>query len=173
MNDFSINDEKSQKISVDEDAILLLSTFLLKDGKKIATSESITGGLLSSSFVDIPGSSLWFSSGLVSYSDEIKEKILGVKEKTIEKYSAVSKECAIEMARNTLSLFSSDVAISTTGYAGPTGDNVGLVYIAVATKDGLLDVKEFKYDKLLSRHDIRILTVNDAVKFVLKTVFGI
>lgn len=158
---------------INEDNILLLSTFLLNANERIATAESITGGMIASAFTDIPGSSDWFLSGIVSYSDAIKHKVLGVKEKTLVKYTAVSKECAAEMARGVLVLLDSDVAIATTGYAGPSGENIGEVFISVATKKGTLGVKEMHYDKALSRSEIRTEVVNDAVLLALKTAFGL
>lgn len=160
-------------VRINEDNILLLSTFLLNANEKICTAESITGGMIASAFTDVPGSSEWFLSGVVSYSDEVKHKVLGVKEKTLEKYTAVSKECALEMVRGVLSLLDADVALATTGYAGPSGENVGKVFIAVMRKNGSVDVKEMNYSKSLSRSSIRNAVVNDAVLFALRSVFDL
>jgi len=111
-------------------------------GKKVytlATAESCTGGLLSSRIVDIPGASDFFSAGAVSYSNEAKENILGVKHETLLEYGAVSAETAAEMADGAAKLLNADFALSTTGIAGPTGGTpekpVGLVFYGLHTAE--------------------------------------
>lgn len=105
----------------------------------LATAESCTGGLIAHRITETPGSSAYFKGGIVAYSNEIKEQLLGVKHETLEQYGAVSEETAIEMARGCLTKMGVDYAIATTGIAGPTGGTDekprGLVYIAVAKKN--------------------------------------
>lgn len=106
---------------------------------KISTVESCTGGLISKMITDVSGSSEVFDCGICSYGNNIKEKIVGVKNETLKKYGAVSKETALEMAKGVKSISSSDIAVSTTGIAGPGGGSpdkpVGTVYICILFND--------------------------------------
>ncbi len=115
---------------------------LLKEKKLwIATAESCTGGLISHILTNIPGSSEYFKGSVVAYSNEVKMNVLGVKEETLRKYGAVSEQTAKEMADGVRNLLNVDIAISTTGIAGPGGGTptkpVGLVYAGIATPDGV------------------------------------
>lgn len=100
----------------------------------ISFAESITGGMLSSCFVDVPGASKVYLGSAVCYSDYAKESVLNIPHSIIEKHSAVSYKCAYYMAKSTLKLYNSDYAVATTGYAGPTGNPVGECFVAIATK---------------------------------------
>lgn len=121
----------------------------------VATAESCTGGLVASRITDVSGSSEYFKEGYVTYSNEIKHKILGVSKKTLEEYGAVSQECAFEMAQGLMKQTNCDLAICTTGIAGPTGGSktkpVGLVYIAVKYHDKIV-IREFKLNPKLQRN---------------------
>ena len=100
----------------------------------ISTCESLTGGKFVEKLVSVPGASKNVKGAVVTYTNEIKIKVVGVKEQTIEKYGVVSEEVAIEMAQRTNILMNTDVCISFTGNAGPTvldGKKVGLVYCSV------------------------------------------
>ncbi len=119
---------------------------LLKEKKlTISTAESCTAGLLSFRLTSIPGSSEYFAGGLSSYSNDIKTGVLGVKEEVITRFGAVSEESAIGMAKACAEKFRTDIAISITGIAGPSGGSkekpVGLVYIAIDYKG---ETKTFK-----------------------------
>lgn len=108
---------------------------LLKEKKLIlATAESCTGGLIAKRITDVSGSSGVFECGMVSYSNRIKHEILSVKNETLEKYGAVSEECAREMVHGLLRVSGADIGVAVTGIAGPSSDDtnkpVGLVYIA-------------------------------------------
>ncbi len=106
---------------------------------KIAVAESCTGGLLSHILTQLPGSSAFFETGIVSYSAKAKEEILGVPIETITSYGVVSEETARVMAERVRTLAGSDFSISTTGNLGPEvleGKNRGLIYIAVSSKSG-------------------------------------
>lgn len=101
-----------------------------KEKRTLAAAESCTGGLVASRIVEIPGASDMFGCGIVSYWEETKKAVLGVSQKTLEEKTAVSCECALEMAHGVQRLSGADVAVATTGYAGPGGEKVGLVYVA-------------------------------------------
>lgn len=109
----------------------------IKSNKKIAVAESCTGGLIASEIVSISGSSNCFNCGVVCYSNEMKEQILGVEKETLSQFSAVSPQVAKQMAQGVRKIAKADIGISTTGIAGPTSqdDNkpVGLVYVGIST----------------------------------------
>lgn len=100
----------------------------------ISLAESLTGGLLCGKLINYPGISKVLLEGIVSYSIEAKINRLGVKAETIEKYTDVSSQVAIEMAKGVAEFSKSDIGISTTGIAGPTGSPLGLVYIGFYIK---------------------------------------
>jgi len=116
-------------------------TLLDKNKQKITTAESCTGGLIASLLTEIPGSSSAFEAGFVTYSNEIKSKILSVPLKTIESFGAVSQETVIAMANGALSQSSADLVIAVSGIAGPGGSTpdkpVGTVWIAWGGKNDL------------------------------------
>ena len=127
-----------------------LGILLSKRGKTLSTAESCTGGLIAKTITDIPGSSRYFAGGVVSYSNEIKSKVLRVGRVLLEKHGAVSEEAALAMAKGVQALMHTDCAIAVTGIAGPDGGSakkpVGLVYIAVANgKD--IEVKRYVFHK--------------------------
>jgi nicotinamide-nucleotide amidase len=105
---------------------------------RIAVAESCTGGLIASRLTDVPGSSAYFLQGVVTYSNESKMRLLGVSQATLEQYGAVSEPVAEEMARGCLLASGADIAVSTTGIAGPSGGSekkpVGTVCIGIARK---------------------------------------
>ena len=87
----------------------------------ISTAESCTGGMIATSLTAIAGSSDVVNGGIVSYTNQVKHNVLGVKTETLEKYSAVSEECTREMAEGVAKLLKTEVSVSVSGYAGPTG----------------------------------------------------
>lgn len=111
----------------------------IESGQKIAVAESCTGGLIASNIVSISGSSNCFNCGVVCYSNEMKTQILGVKRETLSIFGAVSPEVAEQMAQGVRKISKSDIGISTTGIAGPTGQGdkkpVGLVYVGISTNN--------------------------------------
>ncbi|MGA9349576.1 MAG: CinA family protein [Anaerolineae bacterium] len=117
----------------------IVGRLLTEQGLTIAVAESCTGGLIAHRLTNVSGSSAYFMGGVVAYSNEVKEQVLGVSGETLSVHGAVSEECAREMARGARRLFGTDVAISSTGIAGPTGGTpqkpVGLVYMALAAQD--------------------------------------
>lgn len=118
---------------------------LVENGKTVACAESCTGGLIAKLITDIPGSSEVFHLGAVTYSNDIKNKFLGVDEKTLETYGAVSEQTAIEMAQNIRRLAGADFGISSTGISGPGGDGIcneaGLSFTAVSTAGKTVCIK--------------------------------
>ncbi len=118
---------------------------LAESRKSIAVAESCTGGLVASRLTDVPGSSVYFLQGVVSYANRSKVRLLGVSPETIERHGAVSEAVAEEMARGCLAKSGADVAVSTTGIAGPSGGTpekpVGTICIGIAGKlpDGGID----------------------------------
>jgi len=108
---------------------------LAEKGKTLAVAESCTGGYLAKRITDIPGASQVFACGIVSYSNDIKRRILGVRAQTLEAYSAVSEQVACEMAQRVRQIGGADIGLAATGYAGP-GEGAGLSYIAIDSEDG-------------------------------------
>ena len=104
----------------------------------LATAESCTGGLIGKLLTDIPGSSAVYMGGVISYTNLVKHRVLGVEQETLDVCTAVSRETAHEMARGARSVCGADVGISVTGFAGPDADEsgrpVGLVYTAIDTE---------------------------------------
>ena len=109
-------------------------------GLTLGSVESMTGGLFSAKFTEIPGSSAVFKGTIVTYATEEKISIVGVKKETIDKFGVVSKEVAMEMAELGRKLLNVDVCVSVTGNAGPTAEPgqkpVGCFYVGVSSKKG-------------------------------------
>lgn len=126
----------------------------------VSTAESITGGLISSLITDAPGSSVYFLGSIVSYSNFVKENILGVSHDLINKEGAVSSKVCLSMAEKARRIFKSDFALSATGFAGPTSDehdrDVGHVYTGIVGPDGFTEVYEKKF--IGTRADIKFRT---------------
>ena len=137
---------------------------LLANGLTLTCAESCTGGLLAARLVNVPGSSEVFKSGLVTYSNKAKRKLLGVKKSTLHKHGAVSAQTAEEMAKGAAFISKCDVTVSVTGIAGPDGGTeekpVGLVYIACCIK-GKVTVKEYHFSG--SREKVRTSAVSAAL----------
>jgi len=128
----------------DHEAIKALAQALVAEltaaSKAVATAESCSGGWVAKAITDIPGSSLVFHYGIVSYSNGAKESLLGVNIDTLEKHGAVSEAVVAEMAEGALHLSGADVAVAVSGVAGPDGGSkdkpVGMVWFAWAVRDG-------------------------------------
>ena len=112
---------------------------LIEKNLKITSAESCTGGLFASSITSISGSSGCFEGSFVTYSNEIKNKLINVKKETLSNYGAVSKECVIEMAENSRQIMDADISIAISGIAGPDGGSeekpVGLVWICLSAEN--------------------------------------
>lgn len=156
-------DEMFEKLSpylFDNPIEIELGIKLKKMGWTISTAESCTGGLISKTITDAPGSSAYLMGNAVTYSNQAKMKLLGVNPETLEKFGAVSEQTALEMVQGCAKLFGTDCAISTTGIAGPDGGTadkpVGLVYIGILTPKG---AKIFRQIFSGTRQDVRHRTL--------------
>lgn len=121
----------------------------------LAVAESLTGGYFQEKVTDIPGASRWFKGGIVSYTNEVKQNVLNVREETLNREGAVSAACAQEMAANVKRILDADVGISFTGVAGPDpseGKEPGTVFCGLALAD---DVKSFQFHFSGNREAIR------------------
>lgn len=135
-----------------------LGELLRQRQESIALAESCTGGLASSLLTDVPGSSEYLRGSVVSYTNEVKMRLAGVQAATLAAYSAVSGQCAREMALGAKALFGSDYGVGITGNAGPAaseGQPVGLVYIAVAHPGGVL-CREHRFRSTRTENKLRI-----------------
>lgn len=143
---------------------------LRKNHLTVAAAESCTGGLVAAKLTSVAGASEVISFSMTTYSNDVKIKKLGVSAQTIEKFGAVSEQTAREMAQRISELASSDIGVGVTGVAGPSmseGKPVGLVFVAVAFKDGThiekLELKDLK------REEIREKAAEKALELVLET----
>ena len=158
--------------------ILIIANKLVKitNEKKItlSTAESCTGGLIAAAITEIPGSSSVFHRGYVTYSNFAKQQVLNVQSHELEKFGAVSKEVASQMAMGAKLTSNVDISIAVTGIAGPSGGTVekpiGTVCIALAFKENI-KVKDFLFKG--DRTEIRMSTVRTALEIVVKEINGI
>lgn len=146
---------------------------LTKRGLTITTAESCTGGLIGATLVNVSGVSNVYHQGFITYANEAKHAELGVKNKTLKKYGAVSRQTARQMAKGAAKHAKADVAVAVTGIAGPGGGTeekpVGTVFIGCYVK-GVTKVKEFHFEG--TRSEIRELTVKNALAFVYRQIIG-
>ena len=144
-----------------------IGKILIKKNLTISTTESCTGGLLSSKLTDISGSSAYIKLNLITYANEAKNKMLGVSLNTLNAFGAVSEECAYEMAKGLYNLTNSDICVSTTGIAGPTGGTiekpVGLMYSTIYTPQKCKTYK-IQVNSMLSRTEIKKAFVEEVLK---------
>ncbi|HEX9971039.1 MAG TPA: CinA family protein [bacterium] len=137
----------------------------------LATAESCTGGLIAKLITDIPGSSEVFVGGIVSYSNDMKEKWLGVSHETLEKFGAVSEKTVSEMLDGILKQTGSDLGIAVSGIAGPGGGTlekpVGTVYIGIAFH-GQKIIEQCFFQG--SREDVRIASAKKAANMIVKMI---
>lgn len=139
----------------------------------LSVAESCTGGLIAKRITDIPGCSDVFFGGCVTYTNEVKQRLLGVSAETLDAHGAVSSETAIEMARGVRERTGSDIGISATGIAGPGGGTdetpVGTVFLGISTKDGE-SYRKLSLSARRSREFIRIVAATNAYDMVLKYI---
>lgn len=124
-------------MTLEEEVVSLLN----QKGLTLTAAESCTGGLIAKRLTDVSGASAVFHGSLVTYSNRLKEKWLGVQAETLQTYGAVSAQTAREMALGARKAADADLAVAVTGIAGPNSDDtnkpVGLVFIALADKDSV------------------------------------
>jgi len=122
-----------------------IQQYLYDQGKTLATAESCTGGRIAEAIISVPGASNYFKGGVISYTNEVKEHLLGVDPQVIEEKTAVCEEVAIQMVKGVCKALDVDFAISATGIAGPGGGTpeipVGTIWLGYGSRD---DVHTFK-----------------------------
>ncbi|SHE30323.1 competence/damage-inducible protein A [Alkalibacter saccharofermentans] len=177
--------DKTDKIIVDrlkdnlfarEDISLngLVAKLLIDTSTTISLAESCTGGLITSRLTETAGISKCLHSSIICYSNDSKIQYLGVRKSTLEKYGAVSRECAEEMLKGLIKNNNTDMAVATTGIAGPTGGTedkpVGLVYVGIAYK-GNIHVEEHNISG--TRHRVQLKSANIALNLIRKQLIGL
>jgi nicotinamide-nucleotide amidase len=145
-----------------------VAELLIARGQTIVAAESCTGGWIAKVLTDIPGSSTWFECGVVAYSYEAKEALLGVQPQTIERTGAVSQETVVEMVSGALARYGASVAVAVTGIAGPGGATpgkpVGTVWIGWKRRGGYSRAELFHFEG--DREAVRRQTVGAALEGV-------
>jgi nicotinamide-nucleotide amidase len=153
-----------------QDAVLRL---LAEKHQTLATAESVTGGLVARSVCRVPGASEWFRGGIVAYVNEVKQELLGVPHTLIEEHGVVSAPVAEAMAVGCRDRFHTDLAVSTTGIAGPAGGTVdkpvGLVFVGLAWDGGS---KAFRFSWMGSRDEVQSRTAKMALNHVRLHLLG-
>jgi nicotinamide-nucleotide amidase len=143
-----------------------LGAALRRRGLTVATAESCTGGLIAGAITDVAGSSAWFDRGFVTYSNEAKTEMLGVRPETLAAHGAVSEATAAEMAAGALTKSRADLAVAVTGIAGPDGGSaakpVGSVCFGWARRDGAVDTRTWRFAG--DRAAVRAATVDAALR---------
>ena len=150
-----------------------MGRLLREQGKTLAVAESCTGGLVGERITEVPGSSDYFLGGVIAYSDRVKAALLGVSEPILREHGAVSEPVALAMAAGVRERLGADLAVSTTGIAGPGGGSeakpVGLVWVGFSSDDeNIAQVFEFPLDR--SRH--RMATAQVALDWVRRSLLG-
>ena len=155
-----------------EEAVMKL---LKEKPMTFSAAESCTGGELAKRFTDLPGASVFFLGGMVTYTNEAKAKLLGIDPALIEEKGAVSYEVAKEMAERARAVLGTDIGLGVTGLAGPDGDGVhevGTVFVSMATKDGTW-VRELHLGTFRTRSFIRRMAGNHAYDMMRRYLTGI
>ena len=149
-----------------------LGALLLERGEMLALAESCTGGWVGKAVTELPGSSAWFSAGFVTYSNDAKLRLLGVRAETLRTHGAVSAETAAEMAQGALTRGGTDWSLAVTGIAGPDGGSatrpVGLVWFAWSGRNGLLESESRIFAG--NRQAVRMQSVEHAVQGLLARI---
>jgi len=163
-----------EKVQMAGDGLALQESIVDRMREKnltLAVAESCTGGMLSSRIIDVAGVSDVYKAGFVTYANEAKQNLLGVKKETLMQYGAVSEQTAREMVLGAIKAAGADIALATTGIAGPGGGTrekpVGLVYIACGNADNIV-VEKCLFDG--SRSAIRQASVEHALLMLYKEI---
>lgn len=167
--DWMLKEQETDKKSLETQLVELLA----EKKYTITTAESCTGGMIAGTIVNVAGASDVLGEGYITYSNAAKEKLLGVRRETLERFGAVSEETAREMAEGAAKAAEAEVALSATGIAGPGGGTeekpVGLVYIGCFVR-GYTTVKKFEFTG--TRQENRMLTVENALQFALEKLLA-
>lgn len=141
---------------------------LYNNNETLGTAESCTGGRIAEAIIAVPGASQYFKGGIVSYTNEIKEKLLGVSHEVLEAQTAVCEEVAKEMVIGACNTLNVDYAISATGIAGPTGGTpeipVGTIWLGYGSKD---DVRTFQLTEDFGRDINLAIATNKALHLLI------
>ncbi len=144
-----------------------ISEMLYRSEKTMGTAESCTGGRIAEAIISVPGASNYFKGGIVSYTDEVKENLLGVNHEVLLEQTAVCEEVARQMVLGAIKTLHVDYAVSATGVAGPTGGTaenpVGTIWLAYGSKD---DVRTVKLTKDYGRDINLAIATNTALKSI-------
>ena len=150
-----------------------IGKILTDKGLTLTVAESCTGGLVNSRLTDVSGSSAYIKQGFVVYSNEAKREYLGVSERTLKKYGAVSEQTVSEMLDGVLKNTKSDLALAISGIAGPKSDDtqkpVGLVFLGAADKNNKI-IRKFQSEKLLERVEMKKLFADKALELLLEFI---
>ena len=150
-----------------------LFDYLIKERITVCTAESCTGGIISKMLTDVSGASAVFRGSCVTYANDAKVKLVGVKEETLKAYGAVSEQTAAEMARGVREALGTDIGISTTGIAGPDGGTpekpVGTVYVGVSSRLGE-SVTLLRLSPMRSRDYLRTCAAGNALSLALTEI---
>jgi len=154
----------------DEDTLeSVVGQLLIQHNLTLSVAESCTGGLVSKRITDVGGSSQYVKLNVVTYANEAKHALLGVSQEILDRFGAVSEECAIAMAEGVAKLSGADIGLSITGIAGPSGGTpdkpVGTVFLGLFS-NGQMDTKELTLGSKLSRQEIRFRTSSAALNMV-------
>lgn len=145
-----------------------IQEILYDTNKTVGTAESCTGGRISEAIIAVPGASNYFKGGIVSYTNEIKERLLGVSHEVLEAQTAVCEEVAKEMVSGAIKVLNVDYAISATGVAGPTGGTkeipVGVIWIGYGSKN---DIRTFELTEDFGRDINLAIATNKALNLFL------
>ncbi len=141
---------------------------LYDNGKTLGTAESCTGGRIAEAIISVPGASNYFKGGIISYDNEVKERLLHVSHEVLEDKTAVCEEVAVQMVKGACAALNCDYAISVTGIAGPGGGSpeipVGTIWIGYGSVE---DVRTFKLTEDLGRDTNLAIATNKALKLFL------
>lgn len=122
-----------------------IQQYLYESGMTLGTAESCTGGRIAEAIISVPGASGYFKGGIISYTNDVKEKVLGIDSQLLKEKTAVCEDVAIAMVKGAIRVLNVDFAISTTGVAGPGGGTheipVGTIWIACGNKDNIVTMK--------------------------------
>lgn len=144
-----------------------IQELLYNSDKTLGTAESCTGGRIAEAIISVPGASNYFKGGIISYTNEIKERLLGVSHEVLEEQTAVCEEVAKEMVLGAIEALHVDFAVSATGVAGPTGGTpgipVGTIWLGYGSKD---DVRTIKLSEDFGRDINLAIATNTALKAI-------
>jgi nicotinamide-nucleotide amidase len=159
---------------VDEDKTIqqVVADILVKNQQTLSTAESCTGGFIAQMITSMPGSSKFYQGGVVTYSNDLKEKLAGVSHDTLLRHGAVSRETVIEMAEGIRKQSDSDFAVATSGIMGPDGGTpekpVGIVWVGLASRtESEAHQYQFRFDRQRNIELTATYGLNTLRKFIL------